>query len=277
MDVLEPQLTDKQAAILTRRALKHFHDAKRATIQVMADLRRLQNGGVHLLNGEKNFFRWAEDTFDGMSAGNAKQLARAGAVAIELEDAGRIDLNKPAGIGTTALRALSVIANDEGSERMVEVYDTARRLAAPDRDLNEGHIEAATRLLLPGDEPAAVEHDEHDEPSLDHDEDEDEGESELRAKVAEVQDVLWELGEPDWSRAQFEDYCREVEDGIRQIKALWERAQIPGHGPGCKPIEGSKSPRFPGEPQYVCATNCPRRRALSAEMETPDAEVGSAE
>lgn len=39
---------------------------------------------------------------------------------------------------------------------------------------------------------------------------------------------------------------------------------VPDHGPGCQPIEGTHSRRFPGEPQYVCVTGCPRRRYLDA-------------
>lgn len=39
----------------------------------------------------------------------------------------------------------------------------------------------------------------------------------------------------------------------------------PPHGPGCKPLE-SWSQRFAGERQYVCAANCPRKRALDREL-----------
>ena len=37
---------------------------------------------------------------------------------------------------------------------------------------------------------------------------------------------------------------------------------LPAHGPGCKPL-ALPSRRFPGEPRYVCAANCPRRKALA--------------
>jgi hypothetical protein len=37
---------------------------------------------------------------------------------------------------------------------------------------------------------------------------------------------------------------------------------LPDHGPGCKPIAGSHSRRFPGEPRYICTARCPRQRAM---------------
>jgi hypothetical protein len=39
--------------------------------------------------------------------------------------------------------------------------------------------------------------------------------------------------------------------------------ELPPHGPGCKPVAGLRSSRFPDEPRYVCAANCPRKRALA--------------
>lgn len=38
--------------------------------------------------------------------------------------------------------------------------------------------------------------------------------------------------------------------------------QLPGHGPGCRPL-AVRSARFPREQRYVCAANCPRRKALA--------------
>jgi hypothetical protein len=52
------------------------------------------------------------------------------------------------------------------------------------------------------------------------------------------------------------------------------RATVPKHGPGCRPLAGTRSIRFPGEPQYVCTARCPRRDALAREYDT--ACVGAA-
>jgi hypothetical protein len=42
--------------------------------------------------------------------------------------------------------------------------------------------------------------------------------------------------------------------------------QLPAHGPGCRPLTGLRSARFPDEPRYICAANCPRRQALAREV-----------
>jgi hypothetical protein len=44
-------------------------------------------------------------------------------------------------------------------------------------------------------------------------------------------------------------------------------ASIPAHGPGCRPLPGTISARFHGEPRYVCTANCPRRNALAREYD----------
>lgn len=38
--------------------------------------------------------------------------------------------------------------------------------------------------------------------------------------------------------------------------------RLPPHGPGCKPLP-LRSSRFAGELRYVCAANCPRKKALA--------------
>jgi hypothetical protein len=42
--------------------------------------------------------------------------------------------------------------------------------------------------------------------------------------------------------------------------------KLPAHGPGCLPLTGLRSARFPHEPRYICAANCPRRQALAPEV-----------
>jgi len=41
-------------------------------------------------------------------------------------------------------------------------------------------------------------------------------------------------------------------------------AELPAHGPGCKPMAGASS-RAEGERRYICAAGCPRPRALARE------------
>jgi len=48
-------------------------------------------------------------------------------------------------------------------------------------------------------------------------------------------------------------------------------ASIPAHGPGCRPLAGTSSARFPDEPRYVCTPNCPRRQALAREYDATHA------
>ncbi len=56
--------------------------------------------------------------------------------------------------------------------------------------------------------------------------------------------------------------------------------QLPAHGPGCRPLTGLRSGRFPDEPRYICAASCPRRQALAREVgaipSAPHLEVADA-
>lgn len=198
-EVLEPAIGSKsEARKMIQQAVAHFRTAKRATIQVMADLRRLQDGEVHLLYGERNFAVWAEHTFDGLAAGNVKQLTRAGAIALELDRRGLIDLNKPEGVGTTALRELSVLANDYGNDRMAEIYKTASEMVEDGREVSATTIKAAIQLLMP---PVKTELEVPDAlPAEDDEEDEDEDENEklpekVRELVERIRDLSWDLPE----------------------------------------------------------------------------------
>jgi hypothetical protein len=46
-----------------------------------------------------------------------------------------------------------------------------------------------------------------------------------------------------------------------------QSVELPDHGPGCRPLSGLCSARFPDEPRYVCTPNCPRRNALAREYD----------
>ena len=177
-------------------ALRHYRTAKRATIQVMADLRRLQDGGVHLMYGEQNFSIWAEHTFDGLAAGNVRQLTRAGGVALELERRNLIDLHEPEGyVGTTGLRELSVVSNDFGDDKMAEVFITARESVEEGKEVSGTAVKAALNLLMPPANPELV-----IPPALREDDEDDGYEEEklppkIRELVSHIQDLAWGLPE----------------------------------------------------------------------------------
>jgi hypothetical protein len=194
-EVLDPITSRQIAQPLIRQAVKHFREARRATIQVMADLRTLQNGQVHVLYGYRNFAHWAEDTFEGLAAGNVRQLTRAGAVALELDRRGLIDLDKPEGIGTTALRELSVIAKEFGDDKMVEIFKTAQGMLEPGREVAGTTVKAAMQLLM----PPAQEEEVIQVPEALEEEKEDEQDEKYTPKIRElidrIQDLSWDLPE----------------------------------------------------------------------------------
>jgi len=211
VEVISEQYSSRSAALpVVREAQKHYKEAKRATIQVMADLRRLQDGGVHLLYGERNFATWAEATFEGLSAGNVKQLTRAGEIALELERHGRLNLRKPEGIGTTGLRELSVISNEYGVDKMIEIFDTAKGMVEDGKEIAGTTVKAAMHLLMPPaaeprvEVPAALQEDDGD--------DEDEVvQSELQERISHIQDLLWDVGEDAMGQAAFVEAMQEMQ------------------------------------------------------------------
>lgn len=184
----------EQAEPLIRDAMIHFREAKRATIQVMADLRRLQDGQVHVLYGYANFSKWAEDNFQGLAAGNVRQLCRAGAIALELDRRGLIDLRDPKGVGTTGLRELSTVAGTYGDDKMAEVFVTAKGMIDADSEVSSTTVESAMRMLMPPAEPVGI-----PEPIYDTDanELEDSEDEHYPPKVNElldrIRDLSWEI------------------------------------------------------------------------------------
>lgn len=198
-EILEAQMTRQDARKLINQAVGHYRTAKRATIQVMADLRRLQDGGVHLLYGEQNFSVWAEKTFDGLAAGNVRQLMRAGAVALELDRRKLIDLNKPEGyVGTTGLRELSVIANDFGDDKMAEIFKEARESVEDGKEVSGTAVKAAMFRLMPPAKPelaipeALDPEDDDDDDGYD---DDDNTPTKVRELIDRIRDLSYDLPE----------------------------------------------------------------------------------
>jgi hypothetical protein len=193
-EILPPVIRDQgEADRLIKIAVEHFRAARKATIQTMADLRRLQDADVHVLYGYKNFAKWAEDRFEGLAANNVRQLCRAGAVALELDRRKLIDLENPKGVGTTALRELATISGSFGNNKMAEVFVTARGMLQGKTEVSNVTVEAAMKLLMPPAEPVDYLNDQ--ETSLEQpfpDEPED-PETEYSAKVAELIDHIRDL------------------------------------------------------------------------------------
>ena len=212
-EILPPALSKKEAIPLIDEAVKHFTQAKRATIQVMADLRRLQDGQVHLAYGYKNFGKWAEATFDGLAAGNVRQLCRAGAVVLELQRRELVDLDLPTGIGTTALRELATVSGMYGDDKMVEVFLTAKdMLTGQAREVSGTTIQAAMLQLMPPADKEFIE-DETDRYEMEK-LIEDEGDQTERGTITQelmdrVRDLSWDLPESMY----------EVREALEQLEA----------------------------------------------------------
>lgn len=199
-EILPPAITSRDtAAPLIKVAIEHFHEAKRASIQVMADLRRLQDASVHLLYGEKNFARWAASTFEGMRENNVRQLCWAGSIALELDRRGLIDLDNPKGIGTTGLRELATVSSTYGDDKMAEAFVTARNMLDGKSEITGVTIEAAMRMLMPPAEPIELDNDGPTERDLGTEYEDDEPQTEYSDKVTElieqIRDLSWDLPE----------------------------------------------------------------------------------
>jgi hypothetical protein len=191
-EILPPAITDRDVAEkLIKVANSHFREARRATILVMADLRRLQDGQVHILYGYSNFAKWAEWYLPGLKAGNVRQLTRAGAVALELDKRNLIDLENPKGVGTTGLRELSVIGSTYGDDKMAEVFVTARAMLTDTSEVTNETVQAAMRVLMPPPKLAAIEKIEEGEREVEAED--DEPETEYSAKVTELIDQIRDL------------------------------------------------------------------------------------
>lgn len=198
VDILGPPLDGEQATALVASAMGHWRHAKRSTIQVMSDLRRLQNGQVHLLYGYDNFSTWVEDTFDGLAAGNVRQLCRAGAVVLTLQERGILKQDNPTGVGTTGLRELATITGTFGDDKMVEVLLEARaRLEprTPDVDISGPMIKAAMRLLMPPAETLQQKIDDAHDAEQEEWEDEPEHSSKMQEIMDRIRDLSWDLPE----------------------------------------------------------------------------------
>jgi hypothetical protein len=237
IEVLGPALSKSEARPLLNTARRHYRTASRSLVQFCADLRRLQDGGAHVLYGFDNFGRFAEIEFDGLSAASAKQLSRQGHAALELAAAGRISLD---GLGrdlpgTTGLRALASVLNQHGPEVMLNVYDAAAA-ARPGRPVVADAVHDAMRALVRPAAPAIEPPEDwgEDEPELPDEEPEEM--HELRDRVSATREtllgVLACVSAADWAGAEraLEDLNGDVND-VREalqrtrVRVKYERLQ----------------------------------------------------
>lgn len=210
-EILPPAINDRsEADRLIKIAVDHFRTARKATIQTMADLRRLQNADVHILYGYKNFAKWAEDRFEGLAAGNVRQLCRSGAVALELDRRRLIDLENPKGVGTTALRELATISGQFGDDKMAEIFVTARGMLEGKTEVSNVTVDAAMKLLMPPAEiePFGVEPDLEAELETEPDDDGTEYSDKVQELMYRIQDLAYDLPES----------AEELEETARQLR-----------------------------------------------------------
>src|SRR5918998_3146092 len=166
-ELLGPRLTKGEARPLETQAKRHYRAAGRNLARFAADLRRLQDGEAHLTRGFASFGAYAEHTFDGLSAANAKKISVQGAVLLALEQHGRVSLDEQTSQlpGATGLRALAVVMSQHGEDAMLAIYDKASQLR-PGRAVVDSTVNLAVHgLLAPPptfDTPAAP--DDHEAP-----------------------------------------------------------------------------------------------------------------
>jgi hypothetical protein len=213
-EVLGPRLTKGEARPLETQAKRHYRAVGRNLARFAADLRRLQDGEAHLTRGFSSFGAYAEHTFDGLSAANAKKISIQGAVLLALEQHGRISLDEQTSQlpGATGLRALAVVLSQHGEDAMLTIYDKASQLR-PGRAVVDSTVNLAVHGLL-APPPALGAVSEGHEPSPptvgekpvdvvdqepDQDEDDDpledpEAVHELHDRLIEIRRVLDDLG-----------------------------------------------------------------------------------
>jgi hypothetical protein len=239
-ELLGPRLTKGEARPLETQAKRHYRAAGRNLARFAADLRRLQDGEAHLTRGFSSFGAYAEHTFDGLSAANAKKISVQGAVLLALEEHGRISLDEQTSQlpGATGLRALSVVLSQHGEEAMLAIYDKASQLrpgrAVVDSTVNlavHGLLAPAPALNTPaedhppsppaaGEKPVDVGDQEPDQEDDDPLED-PEAVHELHDRLIEIRRVLDDLGAVT-SELSFTRGCKEA---LRILTDLLEEIQ----------------------------------------------------
>jgi hypothetical protein len=254
-EVLGPRLTKGEARPLENQAKRHYRAAGRNLARFAADLRRLQDGEAHLTRGFSSFGAYAEHTFDGLSAANAKKISVQGAVLLALEQHGRISLDEQTSQlpGATGLRALSVVMSQHGEDTMLAIYDKAAALR-PGRAVVDTTVNLAVHGLLaptpalntptaehePSPPAAGTKPDDVDDQELDEDDDpleDPEAVHELHDRLIEIRRALDDLGAVSTELAATrgrQEARRILTDLLEEIHELPDAlaAAIASHEPG---------------------------------------------
>ena len=155
-EVLETSLTRSEALTIERAAKKHLDAFSRGGFALAVDLRRLQDGGAHLLYGYPHFGEYIEAKFAGrISSGNAKQLSITGRVLLTLIDARKLTLaHAHTTLGTTGARALAGLQGKHGTPTMLAIYEKAAEIAKERKTvITDVIIAALLAPALPEPEP----------------------------------------------------------------------------------------------------------------------------
>jgi hypothetical protein len=155
-EVLGPRLSKAEARPLIQSCKRHWRAAHRGTLLACAEMRKLQEGEAHLEYGYSNFAHFCvTEVTPELTEGQAKKFSWRGAPLLALERHGRLSLAERATlpVGTTGAQALASILNQQGEEKMLEVYDLARSLKpGPVSDVT---VKRAARELLPERTPTS--------------------------------------------------------------------------------------------------------------------------
>ncbi len=106
-EVMPRAYTNTEASHHEKQALILFSRFETSGVLFAAEFRKLQDGGVHLLRGYKNFGTYAERTFEGLSQVNAQNISRQGAIMLLLEKYGRIELKPSENLPQVYVRLLA--------------------------------------------------------------------------------------------------------------------------------------------------------------------------
>jgi hypothetical protein len=232
-DVLGPGLSKSEALTIERDAKKHLDGFASNGFALAVDLRRLQDGGAHLLRGHTNFGEYIEAKFAGqISADYAKKLSLVGKVIIALIDADRVTLtaggHKAAHktLGTTGARALSAVQSKHGQAVMLAVYDLAAEIAK-DKGMviTDEIVKAVLAPQLPEPKPEPVpEPEPESEPESDHEL--TDAEQELLQIVQNVDEDCMRLEDLITNRgaggALVPEYAKSIAEEVAKLQAALE-------------------------------------------------------
>jgi hypothetical protein len=215
--VLGASLTRRDAQMIERDARAHLDGFTSNGFALAVDLRKLQDGGAHLLRGYSNFGDYIEAKFAGrITAENAKKLSLTGKVVLALIEADRVTLaaggHKAAHktLGTTGARALSGVQSKHGPEAMLAVYDTAAQIAKDKGTvITDEIVKAVLTPQLPEPDP---------QPGRELEEDDSFDEREVELSKAE-RDLLELVGNLQDSCLTLENFIEHGEVGTEKAAA----------------------------------------------------------